>query len=271
VAATPTTRRALWLTLLALAVAPAAFALDSGGSNWADQAAPASLNVSTSLDSCGLGGYQVICKLDVSYSSAPGASSYTATVTDANGTVTDYGAVGAGSTTLYVPYVGPGSYSVRITAYGTPPQPGGRGNVIATGTDQRPAEATVSDARGNNVGTESKPGARTHHADAAGAAQTNTPGNDTSSGQQESANPPPSAPTETTQDPGTGTTTTTTPPAVCEPPDPELNPLPPDNDPDNDDEDLDGVSDAEELAAAAAGSQLTLPATAPTTPECPTP
>ena len=268
-AATPTRRRAVWLTLLALAVAPAAFALDSDGSDWAGQAAPASLNVSTSLDSCGLAGYQVICKLDVSYDSVPGASSYTATVTDANGTVTDYGAVGAGSTTLYVPYVGPGSYGVRITAYGTPPESGGRGNVIATGTNHHPAEATVSDARGNNVRTESKPGSRVHHADATEAAQTNAPGNDTSPGQQESANPPPAAPTETTQDPGTGTTTS--PAAVCAPPEPELNPLPPDNDPDNDDEDLDGVSDAEELAAAAAGSQLTLPATAPTTPDCPTP
>ena len=262
-AATPTRRRALWLTLLALAVAPAAFALDSGGSDWAGQAAPASLNVSTSLDSCGLAGYQVICKLDVSYDSVPGASSYTATVTDANGTVTDYGAVGTGSTTLYVPYVGPGSYSVRITAYGTPPKSGGRGNVIATGTDHHPAEATVSDARGNNVRTESKPGSRVHDADAAAVTETRDPGN--LAGPEEGTRQPDEVATPDDH-PGTSVE-----PSTCVPPEPELNPLPPDNDPDNDDEDLDGVSDAEELAAATAGTQLTLPSTAPTTPDCPTP
>jgi hypothetical protein len=241
----------VWLTLLALAVSPTAFALNSDGSERVGaNPAPASLNVSTSLDSCGLAGYQVVCKLDVSYSNVPGASSYTASITDANGTVIDYGSVGVGSTSLYVPYVGPGSYSVRITAYGNPPQSGGRGNVIATGS-AHPAHATVSGARGNNTDTKSNPGARVHHAHAAEATQTHTPGNDAASQQPQQPNPPAEEATPAA-DPG----------AVDAPPpcDPELNPLPPDNDPNNDDEDADGVSDAQEFAAAAAGKQLTLPA-----------
>jgi hypothetical protein len=264
-AATPN-RRAVLLTLLALAVAPAAFALDSGGSGWAGaQAGPATMNVSTSLGSCGLAGNQVVCQLDVSYGAVPGASSYTATVTDANGTVTDYGTVGAGSTSLYVPYVGPGSYSVRITAYGTPPKPGGRGNVIATGTDDHSAQAHVSDARGNNVRTQSKPGARVDEANAAEATETHTPGNGAAS--QDGTRQQPAETATPDAHPGQGTGTT---PPVCPPAEPQLNPLPPDNDPDNDDEDADGVSDTEELAAYAAGTQLTLPAPAPP-PECAAP
>ncbi|MFL5870205.1 MAG: hypothetical protein ACJ75R_03935 [Solirubrobacterales bacterium] len=246
----------MWLTLLALAVSPTAFAHNSDGSERAGaNPAPVTMNVSTSLDSCGLADTEIVCKLDVSYSSVPGASSYTATVTAADGSVIDYGSVGVGSTSVFVPYTGPGSYSVRITAYGTPPQPGGRGNVIATGTDH-PVKADVSGARGNNSAGKRRPGSRIS-GHATQASPTHSPGNaGVQAGAQAQAQPQ-------TQDPG----------STAEPPPPEQappacvatpeqpNPLPPDDDPKNDDEDGDGISDAQELAAAAAGTPLTIPGT----------
>jgi hypothetical protein len=252
----------VWLTLLALAATSPAFGLNSDGTEPVGaQATPAALTVSTSLDACGMAGSDVVCKLDVSFSTVNGASSYSATVTRADGSVVDYGAIGAGGASLWVPYVGPGSYSVRITAYGSPPHEGGRGNVVASGTDH-PVKADVSGARGNNARTHRKPGTRINGAAAAHATPTHGPGNSAEPA------PTPSAST-TTEAPTTSTTTTST--TTCEPaPEPPLNPLPPDNDPHNDDEDADGVSDAQELAAAADGKQLTVQGEAPpASPDCP--
>jgi hypothetical protein len=123
-------RRTLLLALLAVAVPLPALAASEGSLT----ASPASLSVSTSLGSCGLAGSEIACALDVSYNSLPGATSYSATVTRADGSVIDYGEVGAGGTTLWVPYVGSGTYSVRITAYGEPEQPEGERPVISTET-----------------------------------------------------------------------------------------------------------------------------------------
>jgi hypothetical protein len=255
----------VWLTLLALAATSPAFGLNSDGTEpVGTHATPAALTVSTSLDSCGIAGTDVVCKLDVSFSTVNGAASYNATVTRTDGSVVDYGAIGAGGASLWVPYVGPGSYSVRITAYGTPPHEGGRGNVVASGSDH-PVKADVSGARGNNARTHRKPGTRINGAAATQVTQTGHPGNSAGT-----ASTPPAAATTTEAPAPQQATTTTTPCEETTTSEPPLNPLPPDNDPDTDDEDADGVSDAEELAAAAAGQQLTLPgeATPPVSVDC---
>jgi len=244
------------LTLLALAVP--AFALGQGDQGSLAPPGPAALSVSTTVESCGLAGSDVVCRLNVSYDSVSGASTYTATVTRADGSVVDYGSVGAGGTSLYVPYVGPGTYSVRITAYGTPPSDGGHGNVIATGTD-KPAEAEVSHARGNNSIGEPRPGRPiSRHAAATQASSTDNPGN---AGVEGGAATAAAEPAPNAQPPAGQPS-----PPPCEPVPPELNPLPPDHDPTNDDEDADAVSDADELAAFDAGTQLTVPDTGV---ECP--
>jgi hypothetical protein len=247
----------VWLTLLALAATSPAFGLNSDGPGPVGaHATPAALTVTTQLDSCGIAADDVVCKLDVSFNSVNGASNYAATVTRADGSVVDYGSIGAGGGTLFVSYVGPGSYSVRITAYGTPPHEGGRGNVVASASDH-PVKADVSGARGNNARTHRKPGTRINGAAAAHATATGNPGNSTGG----STSPPP-APTTTTAPETTTAATSTTTTSTCT--EPELNPLPPDSDPDNDDEDGDAISDAEELAAAAEGKQMTLdPAATP--------
>ncbi len=125
------------LALLALAAPLPAFAIsDQAFQPVTASPGPAAISVSTSLDSCGVLEDGVVCKIDVSFNSVPNADSYSATVTRADGSVIDYGGVGAGGTSLWVPYVGSGNYSVRITAYGepeSPKDPDGRGDVLATG------------------------------------------------------------------------------------------------------------------------------------------
>ena len=123
------------LTLLALAVPPA-FAISDDALNTV-ATGPAAIEVSTTLDSCGTLDNGIVCKLDVSFDPIENAASYSATITRADGSVIDYGTVGPGGTSLWVPYVGSGNYSVRITAYGEPESPDdadGRGDVLAVGS-----------------------------------------------------------------------------------------------------------------------------------------
>ncbi len=89
------------LTSLALAVPLPALAISESDS--VAQPGPAAISVSAALDSCGVLDGGIVCKINVAYSQIPGATSYSATVTAANGSVTDYGTVGANATTLYVP------------------------------------------------------------------------------------------------------------------------------------------------------------------------
>jgi hypothetical protein len=110
-------RRAALLAALAACVPLPAYALVGGGGPGA--AGPAALSVSAGLDHCGVVGYEIVCKIDVSFGTLPNADRYTASVTGADGSVADYGDVGAGSTSLWVPYLGAGVYSVRISAYRT--------------------------------------------------------------------------------------------------------------------------------------------------------
>ncbi len=82
-----------------------------------DEPAP-SLNVSASLDSCGVASTGIVCQINVGFNSLPDADYYTASVTMADASVRGYGQVGSAST-LWVPYVGAGTYYVEVTAWGS--------------------------------------------------------------------------------------------------------------------------------------------------------
>jgi hypothetical protein len=131
-------RRPFALAALALAAPLPALAIAQGGG----EKAPAALSVDVSLDSCGLIGTELVCKLDASYGEVEGATSYTASVTRADGSVVDYGEVGGGGTSLWVPYVGSGTYSVEIAAYGDPARPGGKPMLLSR--DYSSAEGRAS-------------------------------------------------------------------------------------------------------------------------------
>jgi hypothetical protein len=226
----------MFLALLALAIPLPALAL-SGEQEPAAQA-PVALAVSTSLESCGIADTQVVCKLGVSFNSVPGATSYTASVTRADGSVVDYGAVGSG-TSLWVPYVGAGSYSVRVSAFGTPPaaeeEDGVKTNVPGELITSAAAEAEPTrearDAEGGNAEITADPGAEPAAGETTQAHQTAAPGADPGA-------PPPAQ-------------SCTPAPAPQPAPTPQPLPEPPpvETDPENPDEDGDGIDDAEERAA----------------------
>ena len=133
----PARNRALWLTLFALVAPIPAFALSGEEGAGQVEAGPAALSVSSSLGSCGVIDTGIACPVNVSFNTLPNATSYTATITSPDGSVTDLGGVGAGGTSAWIPYVGAGTYAVQVTAYGTPIDPSddsdGRPEVIATG------------------------------------------------------------------------------------------------------------------------------------------
>jgi hypothetical protein len=226
--------------MLALAVPPAYAISDEALNSLTATAGPAAISVSTSLDSCGIIDDGVVCKLDVSFNSIPNADTYSATVTRADGSVIDYGGVAPGGTSLWVPYVGAGNYSVKITAYGEPDTPAevkhGHGDVIATGYSQdvhrdgdkshggRHEDTNADDQQvETDVGTHET--ADEQNPDAEGAPTTDVG----------------SSATETTPE-----CTTPVEPAA-EPPTPPEEP-PADTDPANPDEDADGIPDEQEQA-----------------------
>jgi len=237
-------KRALLLTTLALAVPLPAYAITN--EVLAPTAGPSSISVSASLGSCGVVDDGVACEINVSFSEVDNAASYTATVTRADGSVIDYGTVGGGGASIWVPYVGAGTYTVKITAYGEPEtsaDPDGRGDVIATGyssggdpqdTGRHAADddppAAQTDAGSRNPGTEV-------NGDAGGAATTDA----------QSADPAPAETTSTTTTTPETTTTCAVPAETAPAPVPPVEP-PPDLDPDNPDEDADGIGDEQERA-----------------------
>ncbi len=106
--------RIIALSLLALGVPAFAF----GG----EQPPPGgSLSVSASLGGCGLANAAIVCRIDASWSAFEGADYYTVSVTRADGSVVDVGEGAGTSRSIFVPYVGPGTYSVQVSAWGTPP------------------------------------------------------------------------------------------------------------------------------------------------------
>ena len=231
-------RRTLILTLLALAVPLPAYAITN--EVLSPTAGPQSISVSASLDSCGVLEDGVVCKIDVSFSEVSGASSYSATVTRADGSVIDYGSLGAGGGSIWVPYVGAGNYSVKVTAYGEPESaddPDGRGAVIATGYSRDGAADGPKDSAsgdGDQVATEAS-------SSAPGSATLNNPDGAASTEAGSSAE----TPAEGT--PAPETTTTCTPSTVPAAPTAPAEP-PEDLDPENLDEDADGIPDEQERA-----------------------
>ncbi len=150
-------RKVILCVLLALAVPLPALALTGGDA----PAEPTSIQVSASLGGCGTAGANVVCEISASWSEVPGATGYTASVTSADGSVVDLGEVGGGSGTFSVPYVGNGTYTVTVLAYGTPPgadQP----EVIAKGSSDggghrkktRSESFSAGDSRGTSTGTQ---------------------------------------------------------------------------------------------------------------------
>lgn len=109
-------RRTFLYAALALAVPLPAFALSGGAPSGSD-----SLTVSASLDGCGIASSNVVCKIDASWNEVAGAERYTASVASPDGAVSDYGDVTGTGTSIWVPYVGNGTYTVTVTAWGTPP------------------------------------------------------------------------------------------------------------------------------------------------------
>jgi len=106
-------RRALILAALALTVPLPALALTGGSGG--------GLAVSASLNGCGVAGGTIVCGIDASFGGVPEARYITASVTAPDGSVTDFGTVvrgASGSTTLWVPYTGSGTYSVSASAWG---------------------------------------------------------------------------------------------------------------------------------------------------------
>src|SRR4051794_7850295 len=127
-------KRLLLLAALALAAPVPAFAVSLA----TDGSGAGSLDAQASLDSCGLFENQIVCKIDATYNEVAGATSYTASVSAPSGAVSDYGSVGAGGTSLWVPYAGNGTYTVEIQAWGTPPSNNAKPPLVAsdkTGTD----------------------------------------------------------------------------------------------------------------------------------------
>jgi hypothetical protein len=230
------------LTLLALAAPLPAFAIsDQALKPVSADPGPAALSVSASLDSCGVLSNEVVCKIDVSFNPLPNADSYSASVTRADGSVTDYGGVGPGGASIWVPYVGAGSYNVKITAYGEPERrhdPDGRGHVIATGNSRSNSAFRVPRKPDNA----DKPDPKSRDAEATVTEVTGRA--DPSAAQNEDATG--TATSEVGASPAAPSCTTPTAP----PPDPPTPPEqpPPDLDPTNPDEDADGIPDEQEEA-----------------------
>jgi len=111
-------KRIFALALIALVVPIPALALEGGGSD-----APSSpgLTVSASLESCGLADAQIMCQINAGWNSLEGADSYSVSITGADGSVIDMGETSGRAASVWVPYVGSGTYSVSVTAWGTPP------------------------------------------------------------------------------------------------------------------------------------------------------
>ncbi|MGH2987544.1 MAG: hypothetical protein ACRDLO_12770 [Solirubrobacterales bacterium] len=214
------------LTLLALAAPlPALATSDKGMEPISADRGPAALEVSTSLDSCGTLESKVVCKLDVSYNALAEATSYSATVTRADGSVVDYGGVAAGGTSLWVPYVGSGTYSVRVTAFGDPQRPNGGKPVISTETSRAKSEAKPRKSK-NRTKVKARGATAQVEATSRGAPETDT-------GRAE-------ATAEATPNCAAA--------AAPEPiaPEPLPEPPPEDLDPANPDEDADGIGDEQE-------------------------
>jgi hypothetical protein len=137
-------RRIMSLALIALVVPFPALALDGGGAE--KSSGPQSLSVSASLAGCGLAGSQIMCQINAGWNSLEGAENYTVSVTSADGSVMDLGTVTGRGTSAWVPYAGSGTYTVSVTAWGTPPgeEDDGELEVLARSDSGQDKEGEVS-------------------------------------------------------------------------------------------------------------------------------
>ena len=112
-------RRGRLLLLVVVLAAIAAFPLRAFG---VAGGGASGLAVDASLGGCGGSGGEILCEIQVAFGGVEGATHYTASVTRADGTVQSAGTVGTGegggSTSIQVPYVGAGTYSVIVSAWG---------------------------------------------------------------------------------------------------------------------------------------------------------
>jgi hypothetical protein len=150
-------RRAFLFAGLALAIPVPAMALTSGGGESA-------LSVEASLARCGVTGPQIVCEIETSFGSVEGAEYYTASVSGPDGGVTDFGRIGGadgGGTSLWVPYVGNGTYSVTVTAWGDAkdgdPEVIDRAKASAAGAPGETEKLRNRDATGAGEGTHEAP------------------------------------------------------------------------------------------------------------------
>ena len=252
-------KRTLILALLALTVPLPALAISDQSVDADAGRAVAAISVSASLDTCGVLAVDIVCKINVSFSPVPGATSYSASVTAADGSVTDHGSVGAEAATLFVPYAGDGGYSVRIVAYGPPTDPteaDDQGEIIATGVSRSPSDDAEAQETPKPVP------ARESEVEAAGrdAANATVEGSDGALQTETAAQSTGAAPADPVCEQPPATEPESEQPALPEPP-------PEDLDPENPDEDADGILDADEklaydeaVAAQAAGTQAAVAA-----------
>lgn len=149
-------RRTILLTMLALLVPLPAFALTEDGG----PAGPVEIAVSASLGGCGLAETQIVCQIDASWSAVEDADYYTLSVTRADGSVVDYGQSAGTGTSMWVPYVGSGTYSVEVVAWGTPAEEA-KAQVIAR---DRATSQTETARPAMTDADEAAPGERGHQA-----------------------------------------------------------------------------------------------------------
>jgi hypothetical protein len=241
--------RTIFLAMLALLVPLPAFALNGGST--AGPSGPAEIAVSVSRGDCGLAETQIVCELSASWSAVEDADYYTISVTRADGSVVDYGQSTGTGTSLWVPYVGAGTYSVQIDAWGTPED------------DSKPAEVIARDRAMSTTTTGERQPAM---ADGAGPAQ----GEGAHDGAGEQPVAPDAAAPGAGEEPGTPHTD-----PVCEEPEtepePEMEPDPGTETPAGEE----GVGDGDELepetAAVSAETEAALAAEAelPESVSCP--
>lgn len=129
-------RRALIYAALAVTVPLPALAVPGRGGP--AELPQQSLSVAASLDSCGTAANSIVCKIDASWNDIAGATRYTASVARADGSVVNFGDVGAGSGSFWVPYAGDGTYTVTVSAHGTSP---GEGEPKVVARDRSAASA----------------------------------------------------------------------------------------------------------------------------------
>ena len=137
--------RIIGLSLLALGVPAFAFGGEQAPSG-------GSLSVSASLGGCGLANAAIVCQIDASWSAFEGADYYTVSVTRADGSVVDVGQGAGTSRSIFVPYVGPGTYSVQVSAWGTPP--GEDEPEVLAREKSLSTDAEAAEGGGDDVGTD---------------------------------------------------------------------------------------------------------------------